>query len=337
MKKTVWKKMLGMAMAVSLLLITATGCGQTPSATTGASGGGKELIPVTQVTNWFAQPEHGGQYAAQMKDFYKEAGMDMTILPGGPKVSATQIVASGKAQFGMSQSDELLMARKEGLPLVAIAGIFQVSPQGFVYHKGQPIKTFSDFNGRQVWVTPGAGNWEYIKKEFKLDSVKEMAHNGSMTNFVADPTSVTQCYVTNEPFALEQQGVEVETMLVADSGYSPYVNVLFTTEKLIKENPELVKAYVEASIKGWNYYKDHSGEVNQFLQKSNPDLQLDAMDFTAKTQKDFVYGGDAEKHGVGYMDKGRWEQLMKILVNLKLLDKELDVNEAFTNEFLPKG
>jgi NitT/TauT family transport system substrate-binding protein len=246
-------------------------------------------------------------------------------------------VASGKAQFGMSQSDELLLARKEGLPLVAIAAIFQTSPQGFVYHKGQPIKDFSDFNNRKVWVTPGAGNWEYIKKVYKLDRVQEMAHNGSMTNFVADPTSVTQCYVTNEPFSLSQQGVEVETMLVADSGYSPYVNVLFTTEDYIKEHPDLVKAYVEASIKGWNYYKDHSDEVNKYLQQTNPDLQLAAMEFTAKAQKDFIYGGDAAKNGVGYMSKERWESLMKILLDLKLLDKEVDVEKAFTNEFLPKG
>jgi NitT/TauT family transport system substrate-binding protein len=106
----------------------------------------KPLTKVTHITSWFAQPEQGGQYAALMKDYYKEAGLDMTIEPGGPKISAVQIVASGKAQFGMGQSDVVLQAREQGIPIVAIGAIFQRSPHALIFHKGANIKDFKDLN-----------------------------------------------------------------------------------------------------------------------------------------------------------------------------------------------
>lgn len=340
-----------MILSVCLLLVSvvASACGSgsngSGTASTGAGAGGsekgadsspkKEAVAVTQVTNWFAEPEHGGQYAAVVKEFYKEAGMDMTLTPGGPQVSSTQIVSSGKALFGMTQADDLLLARKQGIPLVAIAALFQTNPQGLIYHSGQNIKGFADLNGHTVYVASAASYWEYQKKKFVLNKVQEMKYTGSLVNFMNDPGAVTQGYITSEPFTLKGKGIDVEMLLNADSGYNPYANVLFTTEKTIKEQPELVKAYVAASIKGWNYYKDHSDEINQYLHEKNPDISLDAMKYGAEKQMDFVYGGDAKAHGVGYMSAERWNALMDQLLEIKLLEKKEDVSNIFTNDFLP--
>jgi NitT/TauT family transport system substrate-binding protein len=299
------------------------------------SSGGKELTKVTQVTNWFAEPEHGGQYTALAKGFYEEVGIDMTIEPGGPQVSAVQIVSSGKAMFGMAQADDILIARKQGIPIVAIAATFQTNPQGLIYHKGQDIKDFSDLNGRTVYTMPGANYWEYMKKKYNLNNVTDMAYTGSLVNFVNDPEILTQGYITAEPYSLKEQGVETEMLLNAESDYNPYANVLFTTENAIKENPELVQAFVEASIRGWDYYKDNYEEVNPFIQERNPDISLDAMKYGAETQMELVYGGDAAGNGVGYMTEARWETLMDQLVEIKMLDEKEDVNKVFTNEFLP--
>ena len=314
-----------------------------PQATTAATGAAqskpaeeKKTVAVTQVTNWFAEPEHGGQYAALMKGYYKDAGFDMTIMPGGPQVSAAQIVASGKAQFGMIQGDDLIIARQQGIPLVAIAAAFQKNPQGLIYHKGQPIKDFADLNGRKVYVASAAGYWEFIKKKYKLDTVQDMKYTGQLVNFINDPTAVTQGYITAEPYALKQQGFDTEMLLNADSGYNPYANVMFTTEKMIKEHPDQVKAFVEASIKGWDYYKDHSDEVNPKIKESNPDMTLDAMKYGAEKQKELVYGGDAATNGVGTMTKERWGTLIKQLAEIGVLKNEEDVSKVFTTEFLPK-
>lgn len=338
---SLWAATAGTMVLAAAVLTACGGSAQTSSSPAAAGGASpsapaKPLTAVTSVTNWFAEPEHGGQYAALAKGFYKEAGLDMTIQPGGPQVSSTQIVSSGKAMFGMTQADDLLIARKEGIPIVAIAALFQKNPQGLIYHKSQDLKSFADLNGRPVYVATAASYWEFQKKKFKLDKVKEMKYTGSLANFVADPTAVTQGYVTAEPYALKKQGVETGMLLNADFGYNPYANMLFTTEDTIKKHPDLVKAFVEASVKGWNYYKDHYEEINPFIHEKNPDMPLDAMKYGAEAQKDFVYGGDAAAYGVGHMSDKRWNTLMEQLMEIGLLVKKEEPGKVYTNEFLPK-
>lgn len=295
---------------------------------------GSEPVAVTQVTNWFAEPEHGGQYAALEKGFYKEAGLEMTIQPGGPGVSASQIVASGKAEFGMGQADEILIARENGIPLVAIAATFQKNPQGIMFHKGK-FKDLSELNGHKVYVGSGVAFWEYLKRAYNLNEVEELKYTGSLANFVADPDSATQIYVTSEPFSMQQEGVEVDYFLNYDLGYKQYGNILFTTEDYMKEHPDVVKAYVEASIKGWDYYKDNSEEINKVMHEKNPDFKLEAMAYGAKAQEPLVYGGDAETNGVGYMSMEVWEGLQKQLVDIGILKNAEPLENVFTNEFLP--
>jgi NitT/TauT family transport system substrate-binding protein len=340
---------------VILLMAFAAGCGAktetassktTPAASVAASSTAaatatpkpteKKLYPITQVTNWVAQPEHGGNYAALAKGFYKDAGLDMTITSGGPGVSATALVAAGKAQFGMGSTDEILMARANGIPLVGVAAIFQKSPQALLFHKGQDIKSFADLNGRKVFVNLGAGYWEYMKRAFKLDKVQEMKYNFELVSFVNDPKSVVQCYITSEPFELKKQGIETEYLLNADSGFSPYGNLMYTTEAFIKEHPEEVKAFVAATVKGWAYYNDNYKEINPVIQQRNPDMPVDKMEFGANAQKPLIVGGDAEKNGIGTMTKERWETMNKQLVEVGVLKAPQDVSKAYTTEFLPK-
>ncbi|UUZ78945.1 ABC transporter substrate-binding protein [Paenibacillus sp. P26] len=330
--------------AVSLLLLAAgllSGCGQ--SAKPAASGAGdkaasaeKRPVAVTQVTNWFAQPEHGGNYAALMKGFYNDAGLDMTIQSGGPGISATQIVASGKAQFGMGQADEILFARQNGIPLVAVMAIFQKNPQGIMVHKEQPIKSMADLNGHKVYVGSGVAYWEYLKKAYKLDKAEELKYTGQLTNFVNDPTTATQSYITSEPYTMKKQGVEVNVLLNADFGYNPYANLMYTTESFLKEHPDTVKAFVEATVKGWNYYKDNYKEVNAFIKEKNPDTPLEQMEYSATALQPLVFGEDAATQGVGYMTKERWETLNKQLTEIGPLKSAQDVSKVFTTDFLPK-
>ncbi|ALC81777.1 MULTISPECIES: ABC transporter substrate-binding protein [Bacillus] len=319
---------------ISILLLTIlSACGGSEGAS--GEGDGNKAKKATLITNWFAQPEHGGNYAALKKDFYKDEGIDVTVEPGGPKISSTQIVASGKAQFGYSQAEDILIARDKGIPLVVIGAIFQKSPYVFISHEESGVKDFSDLNGKNVFTAPGVGYWEYIKKKYKLEDAKELSYTGQLNTFIDDPKAVTQGYITSEPFALDQQGVKNSTLLIHDSGFQPYGNVIFTTEDTIKDNPELVQAFMNATVKGWDYYKDHSDEINPFLQEKNPDLDVEAMKYGAKAQKELIFGGDAQENGFGYMSEERWTKLRDQLLDLKIIKNEEDVSKAYTTEFLP--
>ncbi|MED4403430.1 ABC transporter substrate-binding protein [Metabacillus fastidiosus] len=323
------------------------GCGKTVNTTDSSVSNPKENTAssaetsgepkkVTQVLDWFPQPTHGGLYTAQVKDFYKENNLDVTIQPGGPQVSPVQIVSSGQAEFGLASADSILLAREQGIPIVGVAALLQKSPSALFYHKGDSIQSFADLNGRKVYAHLPATYWKYLKHTYKLDRVEEFQFNGQYTNFINDKKSLTQGYTTNTPSSLKKENVEVESLLVADSGYEPYYSIIFTTEKYLKENPDIVKAYVAASIKGWDFYKDHIEVGSEALKEVNKDASLEELNDEAKLQKEFVYGGEAAENGVGYMSLERWQTLNEQLHEIGELKKNEDVQKAFTTEFLPE-
>lgn len=305
------------------------------SATPAASSAPKAPVPATLVLNWFAEPEHGGNFAAVAKGFYKDAGLNVTLMPGGPQVSSTQLVASGKAQFGMSNGDDILVARQEGIPVVAIATAFQKSPQALFYHKNSGIKDFGDLNSHKVYVASTASFWQYMKKKYKLDGAQEMKYTGELVSFMNDPNAVTQGYVTSETYTLMKNKVDFGILLNADSGYNIYAGVYFTTEKMIAEHPDQVKAFVEATVKGWDYYKTHSDEINPAIKEKNPEMDLDMMKFSAEKEMDFAFGGDAATKGTGIMTAERWTELQKQLVDVGVLKSPESIDKAFTTKFLP--
>ncbi|GAA3400336.1 ABC transporter substrate-binding protein [Paenibacillus hodogayensis] len=295
-----------------------------------------QLTKVTQVLDWFPGATHTGFYAAQAKGFYKDENLDVTIEPGGPQVSAVQIVASGKANFGVGSADTLLLAREQGIPIVGLAATLQNAPNALFFHKGANIKSFNDLNGRSVQVALTAPYWTYLKETYKLDKVKELQYNGQFANFMNDKDAVIQGYLTSDIFTFKKQNVEVDHLLVSDSGYSPYYTIIFTTEAYLKEHPEVVKAYLKASAKGWNYFKDNVGEANKALAANMQDANMEELNYSGNALKEFIFGGDAAKYGYGYMSKERWVQLHEQLRKSGVLKKDVDVNQVFKTDYLPK-
>lgn len=362
-------KKLNLAVAASLFVLLLAGCGSSGNGNGNGNGGGaspgadnsasppasaaepasaspsasaetsseasKELRKVTVQLGWFAEPEYGGDYAALVKGYFAEEGLDVEIKSGGPKVNGRQIVAAGKADFGFAKADTVLQNREEGLPIVAVAGVLQSSPQALIYHKGQNIKTFEDLNGRTAFFVPGVPAYEYVKKKYNL-KLKEQVTDGTLVRFLEDETSLLHGFATSEPITLKEQGVEAEALLFSESGYDPYEITIITSESFLKDHPEVVKAYLRAVKKGWAYYFDHAEEINERIHQDNKDLPVAAMNEQAKAYKPYVYGGDAEKEGWGVMKEERWTENEKQLLEAGLLKKDVDVNEAFTTEYLPK-
>lgn len=322
-------------MVISLVFVILTGCtSESAKKQDAAASEAKSLTPIKLVEAWYAKGEDGGYFAALQQDYYKETGIDMTIQPGGPQVSALQMVASGKADFGISYGDEILKAREQGIPVVALLSAFQYSPQVFMYHVGEQIESFEDLNGRAVYVTPGALYWEYIKKKYKLDQAQEFAYSGQLVNFINDAKSLNQGYITNEPYALQQQNVDISYLKVKDSGYANYADILFTTEDYIAKHTDIVEAMVKASQKGWNYYLDNYKTVNPFIQTYNKDMPVDAMDYEAEHQKEFILTDETKERGIGYMTEERWATIQEQMLGIHVLTKQQDVSKAFTTQFL---
>jgi len=333
MKKRLWS----MSLVFCAFLAA---CGSDDSAEKSESSGtntaeAEELVEVKQVTNWFAEAEHGGQYAAVDEGIYEEYGLDMTIEPGGPQVSGIQLVAAGSADFAMAHADEVLLAREQGIPVVAISTIFQTNPIAFMSHTEEPLKSAKDLNNRKVYILPGQPFWDYIKNTQNLEGVTELAYTGSLATFLNDTESINQGYVTNEGYVLEQEGITFSKALIADmSGYNPYANMLITTEDYIKENPEIVQDYIDASKKGWDFFKENYEKTNEYINSLNPDYTMDMLNYAAEQSQPLIWTEETDKNGFGYMSEERWETLKNQLVEAGLISESLDVSKAYTTEFI---
>ncbi|KGA98818.1 myristoyl transferase [Alkalihalobacillus alcalophilus ATCC 27647 = CGMCC 1.3604] len=332
-KSRKWFIVVGL-MVVSSLLAACGGASNDQSANTG-SGSTGDLQELKLVLNWFPKSQHGGAYAAVEQGYFEEVGLDVTLEPGGPQVSGVQIVASGSAEFGLAHADQILLARNEGVEVKSIAAVMQSSPQAFMFHEGAGITDFEDLNGRATYVQPGVAYWEFLKGAYDLSGVEELAYTGQHVNFLGDLESVTQSFVTSEPYMLEKEGVPTETLLISESGYDPYQVVLFSTESYLEENEELTKGFVAAFLKGWEYYKEHSDEINEIIHEDNPEIALDELADEADKQIDFIFGHDATENGVGYMSEERWSLLIEQLYELELLNEKVEASQIFTSSFLP--
>ncbi len=310
-----------------LVIVLACGCGH--------SANENGLTHVTLQADWYPQPEHGGFYNAQVRGYYKDEGLDVTIQPGGPYVSVAQQVASGGAQFGMASSDAILEAVSDGQPVVAVAATMQKDPQGIMVRKDSAIHSFSDLNGHTVAIKTGSTWFEYIEKRFQLNNVHQIPAMMNVANFVADPNYIQQAFATSEPFFAQKAGVETRVLLTSDAGYSPY-RVMFTTTSLLQQHPEIVAKFVRASLKGWRDYLNDPAAANTAIAKLNPALNPDWMQFTWQQLNEghFVAGDDPSGSQLGQMDPKRWATMYDQLADLKVIGKSFDPTTAYTLQFI---
>ena len=310
------------------LALALTGCRGHQSSTQNG------LTPVRLQLDWYPQPEHGGFYAAQMLGYYKDEGLDVTILPLPQYGSVAQLVSTGKADFGLGSSDQILEWDSNGLPLFAVAATMQHDPQAIMVHQGSPVRGFKDLEGRAVAAQPGAVWLKFVTSRYNLRDVREIPSTLSIASFLADPNYVQQIFITSEPFFARQAGAEVRTFLISSSGYDPY-RVQFTTRAFAAQNPEVVAKFVRASIRGWNRYLGDPAPTNALLLKLNPALNPAQEAYTAQALRDggFINGGDPTGAQTGRMAAARWTTGYEQLKSLNILEGPLDPSTAYSLQF----
>ena len=314
---------------IAALALTLTGCAGGDSGSGGGEGSSKEA---TILTNWFAQAEQGGYWAAEAEGLAEAQGVDLKVSQGGPGIQTIPQVAAGEADFGVGNADEVLVAIDSGLPIVAVAAGPAKNLQCMAFHESTGIQGFEDLNGHTVARVPSP-YWDYIRDSFKLDDVNEI-NIGDLASFQNDQNMVTQCFLTSEPFIIEKMGMtDVGFLSVADDGgYNAYQNLLFTTKRFADENPETVQAVVDASVEGWKAMLEDPTATKELILKTNSDGDPEVFDYTVDLFKtdESLLGGDE----VGQMTDERWEELSKQLIGIGLLSEDFDVSKAYTTEFL---
>ncbi|HRE81631.1 MAG TPA: ABC transporter substrate-binding protein [Opitutaceae bacterium] len=324
-----------------LLAFLITGCGKkdasaTASPTTGAS---PSLFKVTVQLDWVPEPEHGGFFQAQAKGFFKEAGVEVELLPGGPNAFVMQKVATGKADVAQADSTNVLMAISEGLPLIHIGAVFQNDPSVLMLHAENPVQRFEDLNGKTIMARPEWAFLPYLRKKYQID-FNIIPQNFSVANFVTNKDFIQQGFYIAEPFHILRGGGKQPKFLYAwDAGFDAYT-VLMANKAWSEKNPNQVRAFMAAYIRGWeDYLTNDPTPAHTLMKQVNPNNTDDFMNYSRKMIIDEKLvtgrqgGGNSQ---IGRVSKERFQVQINQLEELKILPKgKITVDQVVTTAFLP--
>ena len=153
---------------------------------------------MTLLLNWYPEAEHGGYYAALVHGYYQDAGLDVSILPGGPNAPVIQEVATGRVTFGVANADNVVFARAQQAPVVAVMAPLQTSPRCLIVHEKSGIKTFDDLHDMTIAVTPGSAFSEYLRHKSPLGGVQFVPYT-SLESFCATRISPRRAMCSASP------------------------------------------------------------------------------------------------------------------------------------------
>ena len=198
---------------------------------------------VTLLMDWFPQGNQSGFWQAEFDNRY-HTDVTIKVKAGGPKVNTTTAVASGQVEFGLQASDSVMLANAKGAGLKGIFVSLNHVPYTLVYHPNTGVNSVKDLDGRPFAVKMGVTYWKWVKHTYGLNKVKEFPLTGDLGLFARTPQQFQQGYSLFLPARLDAKGVANEQITVESLGYRPY-SVLFTSDKMIKENRELVQTVID--------------------------------------------------------------------------------------------
>jgi NitT/TauT family transport system substrate-binding protein len=327
-----WRGKTASWLAAFLALLA--GCGVQDE---GPSAADEALVRVVLQTDWFPQPEHGGFYQALAKGYYREAGLDVEILPGGPNAMSVQKVLKGTAHFAMNRADTIYQLTVRGAPLLMVMATLQHDPQAILLHADDPADSLGDLDGRRVMAVPGLSwiKWIEAKYDIQLDI---LPHDFGMDRFLSDPRFIQQCLLTNEPFYMRRAGADVKVLPLSDSGFDPYHGI-YCLREFAAAQPEVVARFVAASIRGWSdFILNDPAPALARIAELNPKMTPEFMAFSVETLRTrrLVTGRDSEQPQVGRIDPRRMRAMASEMRELGLVEGEPAARDWFTTRFLIK-
>jgi ABC-type nitrate/sulfonate/bicarbonate transport system substrate-binding protein len=262
--------------------------------------------------NWFHEAEFVGYYVADAKGFYRDGGLDVTILEGGPGDPAIDHVLDGRADLAVSSFGEQRDAVAAGRPTVAVMAAFQIPPLVIFSLLDSGIERPTDLVGKRVGVS--SDYWKDVLREtLRASGVKTSGvaavevEAGDLQVLYDGEVDAWLGYAQDEPIRAEVAGHQVRTIFPADYGVGGYEGLVLADESTVADDPDLVRAFVHGSQRGWRYALEHPDEAAEILLKWAPEAGLEFQQLAVEAVGPLV---DVPQVPVGWIDDVRWRRLM---------------------------
>lgn len=287
---------------------------------------------------WLHQAQFAGIYVADKDGLFKEEGLSVTINPGGPGISFMQLVGSGSEAFGICGAAQVIEARDKGVPVVALAVIYQGNPNIFFAKTSSGIRSVKDWPGKTVAYQQGY-DIEYVYRAMVENAgvdesaIKTYPAKFDMGPFFRDEVDVWAGYRINQPLAAEEKGFEITRFFPEDYGVKMAGDCLFTTEQMVREHPELCQKMVNAVLTGWRRSLQNKPHAVDLVLEFNP-----AGDRTHETNmlnevEKLVYPG-GQQMPLGTMTREQWQQMIDMWTKYGGITKNIAPEDCFAPQFV---
>lgn len=299
--------------------------------------------PVDKVTlqlKWLHQAQFAGFYVAAQEGFYKEEGLDVSIFPVGADHSEKGVidrVAQGDIQFGVVGADQVILARAANKPVKAISVIFQKSPVVLATLRSSGIKTLKDLIGKRMAVDKGQNTeviYRAMMKRAGVDmaKVREVSVPPGAESLIKGVVDARMVYLINEGIEAKEKGYALNYIYPDEYSLQFYADTIIASDTLIKQNPDLVRRFVRASLKGWNWAVAYPNEAAVLALRYDPKLVASHEIKMMQMSLPFIY---TSQTSIGGMDSGTWKNMEEILSpHSGSIGAPAPLENIFTTEFL---
>ena len=298
--------------ALALLLFATSSMADEPN---------QKLTPVSIKLHWQDQFQFAGIYAAAEKGFYQEAGLEVTIING--QQAPFYEVENGIVDFGISGAG-LVVERLKGRPFVALAAIFQSSPYTWLVRADSKINHPNDFIGKTVTRQSYADDLSAMLLKFNIHpsqlNIVEPSPS-DIENLINGKVDALTAYVSNEPFWMMSREVDYRTLSPHEFNINFYSDIIFTSEEYLKRHPKIVKAFREATLKGWQYALEHPHEMIELILKdyNGQNKTRQHLEFEAEKLSELSLYPTVS---LGHMTIERWQKIAEHYQQLGLVNDD---------------
>jgi NitT/TauT family transport system substrate-binding protein len=299
---------------------------------------------VTLNLNWFYVGDHSPYFVALDKGWYKEEGLEPTILTGKGSGDVVKRVDVGAADIGIVDTGVLIIARAQGAKVKVVSMLFDKSPNCMWMWKDSGINNPKDLVGKKIAAPPGDAQRTIFPalaqvNGFDADKVTfvNIAAEAKFTALAAKQVDVVFDFYSGAPFYYKAMGQEnVKYMMFADWGVDVYSNALVATEKYIKDHRDLIRRFVRASLRGWEFTLKNPEEAIEIMAKHRPEIDKPLLLANLKLIIDLFRTNRYKQNGIGWVDDKKMAESIKIISRYQDLKVDMKPSDLYTNEFLTK-